>query len=232
MIAVVVVAGVLALPPGLRELAAALATGCVTWLVSSRLLSGGRERAAGACFWTLAISANVLFVALCVVPFGLVQMLLLPAWLFFLFPAVGGFGSVWASTRSRGVAGDWRREWGAWAWVISLMLLPAVTVLTVWPLRLVFLATAPALGRLAERVAAGQAVTYPVTVGPFRIAASAVDTASGNVGLMIDPDPNGPTAFVRGKGRPGGGPFRCYRPVRGDVLDIRLGNGWCYHVED
>ena len=232
MIAVMVVAGLLALPSGWRELAALIATVGITLLGSRRMLAAGRKHLAGSCFWALAISANVLYAAGCIVPSAYLPELLCLGWFFFLLPPLAGLGSAWAILAARDVTADRPRRSGAWAWVVALTLMPPATALTLWPFRLTVLAAWPALDRLADRVAAGQAVTYPVTVGPFRIAASAVDPASGNVGLMIDPDPNGPTAFIRGKGMPGSGPFRCYRPVRGDTLDIRLGNGWCYHIED
>ena len=99
------------------------------------------------------------------------------------------------------------------------------------PLRLAFWGAEPALGRLADQVVAGRPIGYPRRVGPFRIVGSRVDAASGAVGLLIDPDPSGPTALVRNPS-PRPGPFGCYRPIRGDVIDVRLGDGWCYHVED
>ena len=232
MITVVIVAGILALPSGWRELAASLTTACMTLLAARRLLSKGEGRLAGICFWVLAISANVLFAALCVVPVGFLPELLCVGWFFFLLPSLAGLGTAWATLASRDLTVDRPRRSRPWAWVIFLTMMPLVTAMTLWPFRLAFLAAMPALNRLAGRVAAGQAVGSPVSVGPFRIVATAVDPASGNVGLMIDPNPNGPTGFIRHGGAINSAPYGCYRPFRGDVLHVGLGGGWCYHEED
>ncbi len=64
----------------------------------------------------------------------------------------------------------------------------------------------PARDRLANQVAATPVASVPRWLGPFRVARSAVDPASGNVGLMIDPNPGGPTGLVRI--RPGTPPDR------------------------
>jgi hypothetical protein len=60
-----------------------------------------------------------------------------------------------------------------------------------------FLAFKPALDQVADQVAGGKAAGFPQWVGPFRVAHAAVDPESGNVGLMIDANPNGPTGLVR-----------------------------------
>ena len=97
-------------------------------------------------------------------------------------------------------------EAAAWLSVGVLALLPLFTLLTLWPLRLGFAASRPALEHIADQVAAGQTITYPQQVGLFRIAGSVVDPSSGSVGLLIDPNPNGYTGFVRV--RPGTPPDR------------------------
>jgi hypothetical protein len=228
MIAVVVVAGVLAIPPGYREPAAALTFACVAPLAARWLLSKGGRRLAASCFWALAILANVLFVVLCIVPSAYLPMLLCYGWFFFLLPSLLVFGFTWATLASREVLATQLSRSATWISVAALTALPPFTGLSLWPLHLAFLMAKPALERQADQVAAGQAVTYPTKLGLFWIAGSALDPASGNVGLMIDPDPNGPTAFVRVNSVQHG----CPVPVRGDVLHVWLGNRWCYHIED
>jgi hypothetical protein len=232
MIAVVIVAGILALPSGWREFAALLTIEVVTVLAARRLLSRGKGRLAGICFWVLAILANVLYAAACVVPVGFLPEFLCLGWLLILLPTLAGFGSTWATLASRDLAVDRPRRSRPWLWVIFLTAMPLATAVTLWPFRLMFLAAMPALDRLANRVAAGQAVGSPVSAGPFRIVASAVDPASGNVGLVIDPNPNGPTGFIREGRAISPGPYGCFRPFRGDALHVGLGGGWCYHEED
>jgi hypothetical protein len=105
-------------------------------------------------------------------------------------------------------------------------------LLTFWPLRLAFLASAPALDGLADRVAAGPGVTSPEWAGLFRVVATEVEPSNGNVGLIIDPDPSGRSGFVRGGASPGlpvgrsGGPFYDLN------LDMRLDDRWRYVCED
>jgi hypothetical protein len=53
---------------------------------------------------------------------------------------------------------------------------------THWPLRLAFLASQPALDRMADRVAGGQALRGPVRASLFIVIGAAVDPSSGNVG--------------------------------------------------
>jgi hypothetical protein len=63
----------------------------------------------------------------------------------------------------------------------------------------------------------------------FRLAGSAVEPATGNVGLMIEPNPDGPTGLVRAS--PGNFQNRA-GPFRGDILYVDLGWGWDYREED
>jgi hypothetical protein len=212
MIAVVIVAGLLSLPSGWRELAASLALLCIELLAAGWLLRTGRGRLAGYGFSFLAISSNALFAALCVTATVLLPSLLCLAWFFYILPPLAAFGSAWAILDSRGVVSERRRAM-AWTCVAALTMMPLVTALRLWPFHLSFQGARPALERLADRVAAGQSVAYPVWAGPFKIAGSTVDPVSGNVALMIDPNPNGPSSFIRA-GTPVG--FECYRPVRED----------------
>ena len=231
MVATMIMAGLLALPGPWRGLAASLTLPCISLLAARWILLRRRLQLAGICFWAPAVLANASYVALCISPTGWLPCLLVLIWLFMLLPTLVGFGITWATLSTREVAATRRPSSMTWVSVVAMWTLPLATAMTLWPLRLVFLTVKPALERLSDQVSAGRVVAYPQRVGPFRVAGSVVDPATGAVGLLIDANPNGPTALVRNRG-PRLGPFGCYRPVRGDVLDIRLGDGWCYHVED
>jgi hypothetical protein len=85
---------------------------------------------------------------------------------------------------------------------------------------------------VADRVGVGQAVTSPEWVGLFRVVGSAVDPSTGNVGLIIDPDPSGRSGFVRlspGPNKPGG---RRNGPFRNLNFDLQLRGRWWYGRED
>jgi hypothetical protein len=231
MIAVAIMAGLLALPGGLSVLGAALCFTALALYTAWRLQTRGQRRLVGFCFGSLALLTNVSYTALCIAPEFARLVLLFLVWLLVLGPSLSEFGIAWANLVARQISASPRPNGTAWLLVFALTIIPAVTVLTVWPLRLGFLMARPALESLADQVAAGQPVPGPRWVGPFRVARLKVDSGTGNVGLMIYPYPNGPVGLVRDGGR-GSRPPRCYSPFRGDWLDLRLGYGWCYHDED
>jgi hypothetical protein len=230
MIAVVVIAGLLALPDGWREFAAVLTIPVLALFAARWLFLQRHRRLVGFCFWVLAIAANVGFVAFCVTPGWCIPELLCAVWLFLLLPPLAGFGGVWLVLLTRDVAAAQGNPLVVRVLVVVLTVLPLVTVLTLWPLQIAFHLARPSLETLADRVAAGQSVKYPVWAGPFRIADSVVDPGSGNIGLMIDPNRNGPTGFVRHRNRS----FArgCASPFVGDMVHVSLTMDWCYHVAD
>ena len=122
-----------------------------------------------------------------------------------------------------------RRFEAAWVSVGVLAFLPLLTLVTLWPLLLGFVTARPALEHLADQVAAGRTIAYPQQVGLFRIAGSVVDHVSGNVGLLIDPNPSGYTGFVRV--RPGT-PSNARGPIIGSDLNVDLSAGWSYRGDD
>jgi hypothetical protein len=230
MVGIAITACLLALPGGLRGFAAVLSLPCLALFTAWRLELGGHRLLAAIGFWGLAIPANVLFAAFCASP-GMLSVGLFVIWLFIIMPTLAGFGATWAvlETRRGGDPHPFCRL--AWTWVIALAVMPGVTAWTVWPFRLKFLTARSALERVADQIEAGQAVSFPQNAGPFRLAASRVDSQSRGVALLIDPDPNGPSGFVRHEGSLTG-PYDCFRPIRGDWWHLGLGGGWCYHEED
>jgi hypothetical protein len=70
---------------------------------------------------------------------------------------------------------------------------------------------------------------FPQQAGMFRVVGAATDPASGNVALIVDPNPTGPNGFVRARS---GTPADPTRPIVGSNLNIGLGDGWWYRDED
>jgi hypothetical protein len=230
MIAVVIVAGLLALPSGLREVAGVVSLPCLALFMAWRLLKGGHRRLAAICFWSLALPVNVLFAALCASP-GILSVGLFFVWSFAVMPTLAGFGATWAVLEARRGRGPTLSRRLAWMCVIALAVMPGVTASTVWPFRLQFLAARFTLERVADQIEAGQTVSFPLSAGPFQLVGSRVDPQTGGVALLTDLNPNGPSGFVRHKSSLTG-PYDCFRPIRGDWWHVVLGGGWCYHEED
>lgn len=229
MIAIGIVAGLLALANRYGVIVLALSLPCLGVFGAEWLVFRGHRQLAACGFWTLASLINLLYAASCVAPDVYLLIPFFFGWLIIVAPTIGGLGSAWARLATRQGAAPRRSPPAAWVSVIALCLLPLVTLLTFWPLRLAFLTVRPALDRLADQVAAGKAVVFPLWVGPFCVARSAVDPASGNVGLMIDPNPSGPTGLVRVRT---GIPANRVGPFGWDDLLVDLGWGWEYREED
>jgi hypothetical protein len=232
MIAVAVVAGVLAVahsPTGLAVTCGLLylaLIGVQWWMFR------GFRRLSALCFGVGVALINVSSATLCVYLLNLGgAFLMFNGWLV-AFPTVIGTGVAWASSATRRNARPRRSPLVAWPLVLVLTLLPLSMLLTFWPFRLAFLASRPALDRLADRVEAGQPVTSPEWAGLYRVVASAVDPSSGSVGLIIDADPSGRTGFVRVSVGPGMPASRSSSPFSNLNFDLQLPERWWYECED
>jgi hypothetical protein len=228
MIAVLIAAGLLALPGDWAAAILVIAVLIAGPLGAERLFLRGHRRAAALGFWVLGVSWNAIYIALCLEPDVYFLMPLFLGWIF-MTPTVGGLGIAWVRLTGRDGAVPARARAMAGISVFALCLLPAFTVCTCWPLRLAFLTARPALETLADQVAARKASSFPVRAGVFRIRGSGIDPATGSVGLMTDPNPSGPTGFVRLGLR--NSPIR-RDPIVGSHLYIELGWGWSYREED
>jgi hypothetical protein len=177
-----------------------------------------------------SIVSNSLFVVASIVPDYMLMPLLKLSWMLVLLPSIGAVGTAWArlATGDNAVPRRWPSM--AWALVIVLAILPAVTISTVWPLHLAFLAFRPSLERLANRVETGQPIVSPHWIGPFRLTESGVDSDLNTVGLFIDPNPGGRTGFVRVHSQT---PERHrFALLVGTDTDVELGWGWSYRQDD
>jgi hypothetical protein len=192
----------------------------------------GFRRLSILCFAVLVAFVNIVSAALCIYLLNMGGAFLMFLVWMLAFPTITGTGVAWASAATRRNARPRRSVLLAWPSVLALAFLPLTMLLTSWPLRLAFLASRPAMDRLADRVAAGEAVTSPEWVGLFRVVASAVDPSTGNVGLVTNADPSGRSGFVR----IGAGPSRPTGPSNGPLhnlnFDLQLRERWWYECED
>ena len=192
----------------------------------------GFRRLSALSFGVVAALNNILSAGLCIhrLNMGGVMLMFL-VWLL-AFPIVFGAGAAWATAVTRRAARPHRSPFLAWPLVLVLAILPLTMLLTHWPFHLAFLASTPALDRLADRVDAGQHIASPEWAGLFHVVGSAVDPSSGNVGLIIDPDPSERSGFVRARGAASvpAGPSR--GPFYNLDLDLKLCERWRYQCED
>jgi hypothetical protein len=196
---------------------------CLTFAAALGWMLHGFRRLSGLSFGVVGTLTNILCLAICVVAYGFGGIALIGIGSFVTFPIVIGSGAAWAIAATRRTARPRYSPFWVWPLVLTAALLPLSMLITSWPFRLAFLVSRPALENVADRVAAGQAVTGPEWAGLFRVVGSAVDSASGNVGLITDQDPAGRSGFVRGRT---GGPFfnlNIYLP---------LCDEWTYQCED
>jgi hypothetical protein len=147
-------------------------------------------------------------------------------------PLTLGFGAAWADTSTRPDTATRRSPILAWALVLVLGILPLTILLTSWPFHLAFLASRPAMDRLADRIAGGQRIASPEWAGLFRVVATAVDPSSGNICLVIDLDPSGRSGFVRLGAAPKAPTGRPSGPFYNVYLDLKLCAEWKYECED
>lgn len=232
MATVAAIACLLALPPWLQLIVVLFSLPCLAVFTVCQLEAKRRRRLAGVSFWTLAVPINVLFAVISAHP-GMISVLLLFAWFVLILPTIAGFGVAWAVAATPEAAAQQPPRPGDWAWVVALSVIPGITAWTAWPFHLAFLSTRAGLEQLADRVEAGQAVTFPQSLGPFSIVASKTDARTGGVALLTDSNPSSPSGFVRHKGLlVDDDRFDCYGTIRGDSWHMGIGDGWCYHEED
>jgi hypothetical protein len=232
MIAVAAVAGVLAALLSPTALAVAFGLLYVASIGALWWMFRGFRRLSALCFGVAAALGNTSSAAVSIyLPDLGGAILMFLGWLL-AFPIVISAGAAWAGAATRRTAKPRRSPLLAWPLVLVLGILPFTMLLTCWPLRLAFLASRPAMERLADRVLAGPAVAGPEWVGLFRVVGSAVDPASGNVGLITDPHPSGRSGFVRAgasTGAPAGPPIG---PFYNLWSDRQLDDRWWHECED
>ncbi len=227
MIAIAVVAVLLALPAVVCVVVIALFVPCLSTVGARWLVFRRRRRLAVFSFWVAASTTNLFVAFFCIAPnmnsnaFSLVPVALLVI----ATPTILALGTAWMLLSTRDEAVRPASRGAAGFSVLVLAVLPVVTLWTLWPLRLAFVAARPGLDRLANQVAAGMPVRFPRQVGLFMVAAPTVAPVTGHVGLMIDTNGASSTGFVRLNPRAVPG---TYGPFLGVNFDVYLGGGWWY----
>jgi hypothetical protein len=207
MIAVLAVAGLLAALRYPVVLLALLPASWLAWAIGLWRSARPYRRLSAVVFASVGIITNILAVIASIgtAANGMVFVIVNFVACLFGIPWILGCGAAWCTAATRKDAVPRRSRVLAWTLVLTLSLAPLTALLTNWPFRLAFLASQPALDRLADQAASGVPVTTPEWAGAFVIVASAVDPKTGNVGLITDPNPGGRGGFERygPRGSPG-----------------------------
>ncbi len=148
---------------------------------------------------------------------------------FFILPFVLGCGAAWAVASTRPAAARRKSRLLAWSLVLALVALPVSMVATEWPMWIAFLASRPALDRLADRIAASEVFNRPEWAGAYRVVGADRDPANGDIRLTIDAGSSGNTRFVRVQSptsTPGS------RPQIVSLYPLSVDGRWWYEEED
>jgi hypothetical protein len=207
-----------------------LAIPCLILLVGLCLWFWRCRRIVAIGFVDLSILSNCLYVVASIYPDYMLMALLRIAWMLVLLPSIGALGTAWTKLSAHDNAASRKSPSISLALVIVMAILPAVTISTLWPLHLAFLAFRPSLERLADRVEGGQMIVSPHWIGPFRLSESAVDSDLTTVGLFIDPNPGGRSGFVRAHSQTL--ETHHFGLLIGTDTNVELGWGWSYRQDD
>ncbi len=207
-----------------------LAIPCLILLVGCCLWFWRCRRIVAIGFGGLSVLSNGLYVVASIYPDYMLIPLLNIAWMLVLLPSIGALGLAWTKLATNDHAVRRRLPFISSALVIVVAIMPAVTISTLWPLHLTFLAFRPSLERLADRVEAGHMIVSPHWVGPFRLSESAVGSDLKTVGLFIDPNPGGRTGFVRVHSETP--EVHRFDLLIGTDTNVELGRGWSYRQDD
>ena len=195
MALIAIAACVLAIPP-LVSVGLLLSSPLIAPHVGRRMFVRGQRTPAAYCFGTFAGALNVFYVTSCFTPIYAFIVGLCVGWaLLAILPTVS-LGSAWARLSSAVDAKPRRSPVLAWSIVVLLTLMPLVTLCSLWPIRLLYLAARPEMERLANTAIAGEPFSGPRSVGLFEFAGSRFDPATGDVALLIEPDPAHPRGFL------------------------------------
>ena len=193
------------------------------------LVVRGWRRPAAVGFWILAVLANTLYVACCIAPSVRFFQTLRIGWFLVFLPTMTGLGLGLGRPGHTRTGGPPPPRPGGVALGRHPGLAADGHARSCWPLRLAFLAARPTLERLADRVVAGQSVSFPQQVGVFRLVESGHGPVYGNVALIIDPTAYARSGFVRIPPWVVAG-AKLGAPIFGSYLDLDLGGGWRYRL--
>jgi hypothetical protein len=229
MIAIAVVAGLLALPALAGIIVMALSIVCISSIAAQWIIFRRNRPLAACSFWVVAVWTNLVAAVVCVPPVSYVLELTFLGLLFVAIPTIAALGTAWIRLLNGEGAIPPRSPEAAGILVFVSTVTPILTLWTLWPLHMAFIAARPAMERLANQVAAGKSIGFPRQVGYFKVAGCAVDPVSGTVGLMIEPNPSHPAGFVRARPVSARNPNS---PILGSNLRVELEGGWSYREDD
>jgi hypothetical protein len=192
----------------------------------------GQRVAAFRGFAIASLVVNGSLAGLSIFSYSLMGVVRMALGSFLGLPMILGFGVAWSAAATRRGAVHRRSPVLTWPIVIALAIMPLTMLFTHWPLHLAFLVSRPALDRLADQVANGQAPTGPVRAGLFIVVSTALDPTTGNIGLIIDPDPAGRSGFVRIRQTSGASPAIAVGPLYNLAADLPLNKDWHFQNED
>ena len=229
MVLIAIAACLLAMPT-LVFVAVLLVSPLVAPFLARRMVSRRHRKPAAYCFGAFAAAINVFYITSCFTPIYFAIVGLCAGWAILAIAPTVALGSAWASLATAADAVPRRSPAFAWIVVILLTVVPLVTLWTLWPIRLLFLAARPEMEQLASQVVAGQRLDVPRSVGLFQFAGTKFDPASGDVALFIEPNPSHPRGFLWK--RSGMLASRAGCGMYGSDMSIDLGQGWWYLEDD
>jgi hypothetical protein len=229
MLGIVYVAGLFSLPGGWGIVAFALSIPCVFFVLAKRLVSSGELRKAAYAFWGTAIPINILTALGCAEPESYALFAGYMTTAVVTIPLMCFTGIAWLLLLRRNKSVSAHAKITAVFSVFVLVVLPIASLWTLWPLHVAFRLARPSLDRLADEVAAGKPLAFPVHIGLYSVAGSRFDPVSGAVALLIESNPAYPRGFLRTQPR---GPRGQGLGVYGTNLCINLDGVWYYCDDD
>jgi hypothetical protein len=169
MVLIAIAACLLALPT-LVSVGVLLASPLVAPFLARRMIAQRQRKLAAYCFGAFAAAINVFYVTSCFTPIYFAIVGLCAGWAILAIAPTIVLGSAWASLATAADAVPRRSLAFAWIVVLLLAVMPLVTLWTLWPIRLLFLAARPEMEQLASQTVAGQRLDEPRSVGLFQLA--------------------------------------------------------------
>jgi hypothetical protein len=229
MVLIAIAACLLAMPT-LISVGILLASPLVAPFLARRMFARGQRKPAAYCFGAFAAAINVFYVTSCFTPIYDAIVCLCMGWAILVIAPTVALGWSWASLASAADAFPRRSPVFAWLVVLLVTVMPLVTLWTLWPIRLLFLAARPEMEHLANQAVAGRPLDRPRSLGLFQFAGTKFDPASGDVALFIEPDPSHPRGFLWK--RSGAPASRRGCGMCGSNMSVYLGEGWWYLEDD
>jgi hypothetical protein len=229
MVLIAMAACLLAMPT-LISVGILLASPLIAPFLARRMVARRQRKPAAYCFGAFAATINVFYITSCFSPIYNAIVCLCVGWAILVIAPTVALGSAWASLATAADAAPRRSPIFAWILVVLLTVMPLVTLWSLWPIRLLFLAGRPEMERLANEAVAGQPLDAPRSVGFFQFASTKFDPASGDFALLIEPDPAHPRGFLWKRS----GAFASRRGcgMCGSNMSLYLGEGWWYLEDD